>query len=807
LRRAGQARCEPSHTKQRIFRAATGIDSVAKTRALTGKSFCFFFQKDGLSYCWLNPNQQIDRPHDMALSTLRADPPLTRDRRRALLARAALTAPLAEAHRDALLAASAMDTCAPGTVLFTAGDAPRDVFLVGSGFVQMRMCAASDPAGEAVEPAMHVRLAGAGQLAAGPELARLAAGHAATAPHRQAAVVMGAPAEIVAIRQTVFARVLAEDAQARERVADEALRAFAAMEKLAAELATLKSFGKVRLARFLLELFDQMGRPCPGVLELPQSLSHSNIAAALGLTRRSVVTDMLALEDFDAIDHDRSGRLTLRDRARLARIASLGESDDREDNADAWRRDVAAALAADDTLHAFELAREALLYHARDAELRYSAVLAALRAGALDEAGQLIAAFRYSAESGEEREAALVARALKDRAFASADRDALAAHAGVAAAAYLAVHRSSGGSYPALNAAAMQCIAGETEAGQAVARGIAQRKLMRDAGYWDLATLAEACWLIGDDSGAASALRRAHAAGDADDGKRATTRRQLRRLGAALNRNVSGLLAALPVRRVAVLTAPPDRAWAERHRADPPAKTLVVVGDTAGAAWLGLETLPGLAFVLAAPSGTVPARPFAADGPLHIADETTGACSPARLRHAWRHALGLALLHADEHEAPLPALDDSEASRHAWPGWAAPDSLAEGQTVLLWAEGAAVPAHAMAAAPEAAEAAGGTLLRFARLSDAVAVAEGLAVLALRLCLDVENLTNRTLDAARLARLQPAIRAGAVFATDTAAAELALLGAPLRLTCVGRMRSQRKLNRTQLWAVRPAAPWH
>jgi hypothetical protein len=141
-----------------------------------------------------------------------------------------------------------------------------------------------------------------------------------------------------------------------------------------------------------------------------------------------------------------------------------------------------------------------------------------------------------------------------------------------------------------------------------------------------------------------------------------------------------------------------------------------------------------------------------------------------------------------------------------WPAWGAPACLAEGQRVVLWVSGASVPALVTAQEMHTGE--DGAVLRFATPGEALAAARALGrqLSLASLCLDVEPAVT-PLAESRLAQIQPALTEAGVFATDAAAAELALLRRPdLRLQSIGRIRSRRRMNRLRLWAVREAAGW-
>jgi len=720
-----------------------------------------------------------------------------RERRQAIIAKAPLFASLAEPHKTRILAASSLATCPGGTVLFTRGDPASHIHLVGSGFVELRTLGAGPD--DAAEAALHMRLAGPGELAAGDELATLAAGGVPADERRQAAAVLGEPAEIVSIDSRALAAWLSVDAAARLHVAQALLAHLAALQSLATELAAFKNHGKIRLARYLDRLFGRMGQMRGGAITLPHIVSHGDLAAALGLTRRSILDDMLSLEEFGAIDHDRGGRLTLRDRARLKRIAHLGVAEDREADAASWREDAAQALAQGDTLRGFELAREGLITHPRDEELRYAAVLAALRGGLLGQAESLTAAFKFDTAASSEAVAALVARAQKERAFAALDGAGLRGAAARAARAYQEVHARFGGSYSALNAAQLYCVAGETGAGLSLARGLTRG----GAGYWPLTTRAEALWLLGDEAAAVAAAQAARLAPDVDEGKLATTRRQLRRLAAALRRDASPLLDALFVRPVVMCSAA-DTRLGDLAR---DAARLFIVFD--GPADCGAFLQAGsLEVILPAPVASLPGglpaglSALMGSAPCHVADGRPGPLSEARRLHARRLALGLAVLCAAEREAPIRCVSET-----AWPDWAAEAAVAEEQQMLLWVTGASVPSVAAAQEMHAGE--DGAVLRFATPRDALLAAQALVRQlppSCRFCLDIEP-APASLPESRLAQVQPALTEAGLFATDAAAAELALLRRPdLRLQPIGRIRSRRRMNRLRLWAVHEASCW-
>ena len=124
---------------------------------------------------------------------------------------------------------------------------------------------------------------------------------------------------------------------------------------------------------------------------------------------------------------------------------------------------------------------------------------------------------------------ALVARLAKDEALEASDRESRTKLARIAAELYEAAADRYGRHYSCVNAATLWLIAGDRDR----ARDLAARArlLAAEAGddeYWRCATEAEASLVLEDVAAAQVALARAAAVSPADQGARATTRRQLR---------------------------------------------------------------------------------------------------------------------------------------------------------------------------------------------------------------------------------------------------------------------------------------
>ena len=213
-----------------------------------------------------------------------------------------------------------------------------------------------------------------------------------------------------------------------------------------------------------------------------------------------------------------------------------------------------AALARGDLIAAYDIASSAIAEGDDCGAVRHRQVLALARMGDTERAMELFTAYGLD-RSDDPHERAAGARLLKDRALALPEGEARQEALRQAHGAYLAIYRDSGDSFPGINAATLALLAGEA----AQARSLAERLLADPAvaageDYFGAATRAEALLLLGRVGEAAESLRGVAAAGSADHGARATTRRQLAMIAATLGlaeAETSELLAPLEPPRVA----------------------------------------------------------------------------------------------------------------------------------------------------------------------------------------------------------------------------------------------------------------
>jgi class 3 adenylate cyclase len=196
-------------------------------------------------------------------------------------------------------------------------------------------------------------------------------------------------------------------------------------------------------------------------------------------------------------------------------------------SATSWLELVRDAERRGELLGAVDLAESGLAEQPGDVPLQHRAVLALARAGATAEARRRFKAYRLDSVSDEDV-AALGARIAKDVAL-SLSGSARKKEAASAARLYGAIHTRTAGYYPAINAATLRLVAGQTERAQTIARDV-QRKLTTadDASYYVWATKAEAHLILGEVDAAGDALVQAALRHESDFAALATTRRQLR---------------------------------------------------------------------------------------------------------------------------------------------------------------------------------------------------------------------------------------------------------------------------------------
>ncbi|MGI9382501.1 MAG: tetratricopeptide repeat-containing protein [Methyloligellaceae bacterium] len=210
--------------------------------------------------------------------------------------------------------------------------------------------------------------------------------------------------------------------------------------------------------------------------------------------------------------------------------------------AELWYDTAKAEERKGEYLSAYDLAKQGLINFPDDDMLKYLAVLALARSGAIAQAESELREYglaqRLEADGAAlepklaEDIAALSARLAKDRALlhGGAERKAGAARA---AALYKAIYDGTGGYYPGINAASMSLLGGDDAQARALAEEVIAKCAERHAAegverYYVAATEAEAALLLDDLDGARAALQRAAESQGRNLAAVATTRKQLR---------------------------------------------------------------------------------------------------------------------------------------------------------------------------------------------------------------------------------------------------------------------------------------
>lgn len=196
-----------------------------------------------------------------------------------------------------------------------------------------------------------------------------------------------------------------------------------------------------------------------------------------------------------------------------------------EESFEGWRRAVLEAERRGELLSAFDLADRAVAEHPDDGWFKHRAVLALARTGSTAEAKRRFA--DYGLETVDEEDvAALGARLEKDMGLA-ADVEEREEHLARASDAYEAIFARTGGYYPAINAATLLLLQGESERSRELAQSVIDLVDPSDDSYYAAATIAEAQLLLGEVDEARASLQRAASLHEGDFGAVSTTRRQL----------------------------------------------------------------------------------------------------------------------------------------------------------------------------------------------------------------------------------------------------------------------------------------
>jgi CRP-like cAMP-binding protein len=349
----------------------------------------------------------------------------------------------------------------------------------------------------------------------------------------------------------------------------------------------------VALADYLVERADADGRFFGNSAEFRYRITQETIAEDLGVSRRTVterfrqwsLSGLLRTTPFALLDVE---RIRLIAEARRQPPRALVER---------VAREVDRRLAAGDLAAARNIALDHLVRLPGAPDLVYRAALAAARLSAPGEAAAILTAGGLSLDDGfpallqrlrvglarperlavadrdpddDDEDAAradgarlpvlvediagLWARLAKDEAFVEAGAERLKLLASRSARLYAEAFERTRRPFTGVNAASMALVTGDAAAARKLAAGVLARIPEGATDYWSRASRAEALLVAGETGAGTAALAAAASCDDATDGARASTRLQLRRLAPALGLTAPDLLAALPVRRPAVVT-------------------------------------------------------------------------------------------------------------------------------------------------------------------------------------------------------------------------------------------------------------
>ncbi|MGZ8399763.1 MAG: helix-turn-helix domain-containing protein [Methyloceanibacter sp.] len=441
------------------------------------------------------------------------------------------------------------------------------------------------------------------------ELELLEQGLSAKAAKRTTSAFALTPSSIVPLALSLVGALVEADAVFRARLIRIGSQRLLATLKQQHDKA--RSFPDLLLADWLVELSADIGIAEGNRVRFPRKIAQEHIAADLGVSRETISRRLNEWERSGLLRTGaRSQQIEILDYQRISRLASLRSSRSRaalERSID----DIDAAIACGDLIRARNIGLDILRYYPSSPELHHRTALAAARSGdakgALEllsrsglpmtgELGALEDAVRKARKNpflpmerilgdpfidegyGEdesaplrgtngareaEREAQLVedlaalnARLLKERAFEARAGNGRTKQALASFEAYHSLFEHRRGYYPGVNAATMALIAGEPEKARAIA-GKLVKSLSRDAeDYWPLATLAEALLISGEAAAAKQVLAKARCAKDGDDGAKASTILQFRRLAAVLgsDTDMEAFVTELGARNVAVFS-------------------------------------------------------------------------------------------------------------------------------------------------------------------------------------------------------------------------------------------------------------
>ena len=268
-------------------------------------------------------------------------------------------------------------------------------------------------------------------------------------------------------------------------------------------------------------------------------ISQAVIADMHGVSREHVNRTLTMWERSGLIFLARNGALTVQNRKRLTGLAHYEREPTPHAAGDDWLWEIDSHLDCGLNKTAYHLAIEAAKRTPRDLRFRHRAVLATARSGGPQSALEEFEKLGLGKDLSNEDTACLRPRLQRDLAWLAGgdnpNRDLLRE----SAEGYENTFLACDGYYSGVNAAAGYALLGDTEKAGAIAKKVKavieerMRTHEEDADeYFIRASLAECALISGDIVGAASLFQHACTATDVTAGKKATTRKQLKRLAA-----------------------------------------------------------------------------------------------------------------------------------------------------------------------------------------------------------------------------------------------------------------------------------
>jgi CRP-like cAMP-binding protein len=527
-----------------------------------------------------------------------------------LVARSALMRGTSDAALSLLKRARlSLRTLAAGETVFRPGDLAEAVYLLLGARTHAEGLDVDPLVQVELKPATGKRLLRFERIVHGEifgELEFLEQGMLPKGAKRTTSAFALTPASVVPLPLALFAELIEADGVLRSRVIRiGSQRLVAALMQQHEKVHTLPD---LLLADWLVELSADIGIAEGNRVRFPRKIAQKHIAADLGVSRETISRRLNEWERSGLLRTGaRSQQIEILDYQRISRLASLRSARSRgalERTID----DIDAAIACGEVIRARNIGLDIMRYYPSSPELVHRTALAAARGGdargalellarsglpmkgslsALDDAvskarknpflamdrilsepfvddgyGEDEGEAAATADAGEaEREAQLVediaalnARLLKEQAFEASRAADRKKQAAASFNAYHGLYEHSQGYYPGVNAATMALIAGNAEVSRQIAAGLIDTLSADAEDYWPLATLAEALLIVGREAEAKEVLAKASVTRGADDGAKASTILQFRRLGTVLDADIEALVSALEPRTVAVFS-------------------------------------------------------------------------------------------------------------------------------------------------------------------------------------------------------------------------------------------------------------